>query len=144
MRTRAFCRRLCWRRVSPVPRHGQGLYFAITCRQPAVCPTSLPAPLDSVRSFTSQQGCYCRRHPARTQSGTGRNEALKFPPNQEDAKDFRRRGGREEGKESVTITAIVREKGRELKLRQEKNSKPYERKTESLQAYVKIVSDLFL
>ena len=42
------------------------------------------------------------------------------------------------------ITATVRGKGKELKLRQEKNSKLYEHKTESLQAYVKIVSDLFL
>lgn len=35
-------------------------------------------------------------------------------------------------------------KGKELKLRQEKNSKPYKHKMQSLQACVKIVSDLFL
>jgi len=51
---------------------------------------------------------------------------------------------REEGKESVTITATLRGKGKELKLRQEKNAKPYEHETESLQACVKTVSDLFL
>lgn len=50
----------------------------------------------------------------------------------------------EEGKENVIITATVREKGKALKLRQEKYSKLYKCKTESLQAHVKIVSDLFL
>lgn len=53
-------------------------------------------------------------------------------------------GQSEEGKESIMIAATVTGKGKELKLRQEKNSKPYKRKTQSLQACVKIVSDLFL
>lgn len=89
----------------------------------------------------SERARYCRTHPAGTQTRAGWNNAVKFPPNWEDIKEYRQS---EEGKESITIIATVTGKGKELKLRQEKNSKPHKRKTQSLQACVKIVSDLFL
>lgn len=66
--------------------------------------------------FASQQACYCCLQPTQTQTRTGQSKAVRFPPIREDVKECRRWGGRESN-------MMVRGKGKELKLRQEKNSK---------------------
>lgn len=63
--------------------------------------------------FASQQACYCCLEPTRTQIRTGQSKAVRSPPNWEDAKECRKWGGRENN-------MMVRQKGKELKIRQEK------------------------